>query len=568
MAKISEIVHPQYSEMQQLWEKYRYTLEGGSSFVEKYTKKFSTREDETDFITRKEITYCPGHAKAALIDIKNAIFQRMIDINRKGGTPSYMLAVTGADKGVDLNGNSMDSFIGRLILPELLALGRVGVYVDRPALENALTLRDTSRLRPFVYYYKAEDIRSWSQNKNMELTSILLRDTMYSEDPDTGLVTGTLTKYRLLKLSESGVDVFLFSDEGVLENQTTLKLTRIPFVIFEITQSLLTDVADYQVTLLNLASSDVNYAVKSNFPFYTEQFNPISENPYLRQASTTGEASDAGTATAQAIDVGPAQGRRYPRGVERPAFIHPSAEPLRASMDKQDILKNEIRQLVNLALTNIDPRRASAESKQIDEHGLEAGLSYIGLELEYGERQIAELWAEYESKAVDGLMVQYPANYSLRTDSDRRKEADDLCKLISKVPSVTFQREIAKQVATILIGTKVDSVKLDTIISEIDSSPVVVADPEIVKLDHEAGFVSTETASKIRGYPEGEVEQAKKDHAERAAAIMAAQSGARGVQDLDADSDSARKEKEESRQTTFDATPTKKVRGDGDGLRD
>ena len=31
------------------------------------------------------------------------------------------------------------------------------------------------------------------------------------------------------------------------------------------------DVVNHQIALLNLGSSDVNYALKSNFPFYIEQ---------------------------------------------------------------------------------------------------------------------------------------------------------------------------------------------------------------------------------------------------------------------------------------------------------
>jgi hypothetical protein len=50
-------------------------------------------------------------------------------------------------------------------------------------------------------------------------------------------------------------------------------------------------------------------------------------------------------------------------------------------------------------------------------------------------------------------------------------------------------------------------------------------------------LVSQELASKARGYPEGQVDQAKKDHAERLALISQAQSsgGARGVPDTSPD---------------------------------
>ncbi len=45
---------------------------------------------------------------------------------------------------------------------------------------------------------------------------------------------------------------------------------------------------------------------------------------------------------------------------------------------------------MNLAVSSLAVR-ASAESKAMDNQGLEAGLSYIGLLLDIAERQIAEL---------------------------------------------------------------------------------------------------------------------------------------------------------------------------------
>ena len=73
------------------------------------------------------------------------------------------------------------------------------------------------------------------------------------------------------------------------------------------------------------------------------------------------------------IKVGATHGRTYDKGMNPPAFINPSAEPLRASLELQDRLKRDIRELVNLAVSSLAVR-ASAESKAMDNQGLEAGL--------------------------------------------------------------------------------------------------------------------------------------------------------------------------------------------------
>ena len=555
---IDKITHPDYDVMVASWHKYRAVLSGGTAFVNAYLKKFSVREDNTDFENRKEMSYCPGHAKASVTDIKNAIYQRMVDITRKTTVDSYNKSVLGQLRGVDLTGNTMNGFVGRIILPELLSLGKVGVYVDKHRMEPRETRLQARNKKPYLYYYTAENIRSWTYDDNNELKILLLEDTIHESDNKYGLTTTEVTKYRLLTHTSDGILIQFFNTIGeAIEDETyMLPLRRIPFVIFEISSSLLTDVADYQIALLNLASSDLNYALQSNFPFYVEQFIPqldLINQRNSQPATGTNTNSPAGTVTeaakakANEIKTGSTQGRRYPKGLDMPAFIHPSAEPLRASMDKQKTLREEIRLLVNLALSNIEPRRASAESKSMDQQGLEAGLSYIGMECEYGERKIAEIWADYEGKKDADVTITYPQKYSLRSDADRRAEAKENTELMQSVPSKTYQKTMAKKVVDLTIGPEVSNEELETIHKEVDAAVVTNTDVDIIAKDLENGLVSNETASIARGYPKGEVEKANADHAQRAARVALAQSeaGARGVKDLDENNQGGKPEKDQ-----------------------
>src|SRR5690606_30018951 len=154
------------------------------------------------------------------------------------------------------------------------------------------------------------------------------------------------------------------------------------------------------------------------------------------------------------IKVGVSQGRYYDMEAERPGFIHPSPEPLRASITLQEKLENDIRKLVMLAVVNLGTR-TSAESKQMDNQGLEAGLSFIGLVLEAAERRIADYWAAYEDRVETRRTVatiKYPDRYSLKSDKDRIEEADKLSDLIHSVPSRTAKKEIQKVVVTKLLS--------------------------------------------------------------------------------------------------------------------
>jgi hypothetical protein len=335
-----------------------------------------------------------------------------------------------------------------------------------------------------------------------------------------------------------------------LGEEVKLNLKKIPFVLLELSDSLLSDVADYQVALLNLASSDINYALKSNYPFYVEQYDWKSETPYLKPPGPGGQVTTIVADTTQEkvreVKIGTSTGRRYPTGTERPGFISPSSEPLRISMAKQEQLKEEIRQLVHLAVASLSATRQSAQSQNNDLQGLEAGLSYIGLELQHAERKIAEFWGMYEG--TDGAQVYYPTQYSLLSDEERRVAAAQLKDLLPMVPSITFRREVSKKIVDIVLGSKIDARLLLKIKNEIDKDPVVIGDPSVIEQDVVNGLVDLETASAARGYPKGTVDKAKQDHADRLKRILDSQTamnaaGARGVPDLDSESDSASNEK-------------------------
>jgi len=338
-------------------------------------------------------------------------------------------------------------------------------------------------------------------------------------------------------LADGGVKVDYHTSEGTLENTVFLQIPRIPFVVFELPTSLLEDVADYQIALLNIESSDINYIRKANFPFYVEQFDPRFEGGFFKPQANPDDEGDSASAEVgkdRTIKTGLNQGRRYPKGLDVPQFIHPSSEPLLASIKKGEQIKQDIRLLVNLSLTNMSPKMASAESKGMDLQSLESGLSHIGTVLQQGENKIAQYWAMY-FKGSDAAQVTYPEDYSLKSDDERMQEAEDKEKLMGKLPSETFKREMAKSIANVLLSGKVTVNTLQTIRREIEEAPIMTSDTKVISEDLKNGLVSVETASKARGYKEGEVEQAKKDHAERIRRIKEAQGWADGQARGDAD---------------------------------
>lgn len=579
----AQFQHPLYTAQAGEWLLWRDAYNGGWLFRDRYLKMFSSREDQADFDNRRLLTPVATHAASAVNEIRDSIFQRLIDVVRRGGSQAYQEAVAGGSLGVDMRGSTMNAFVGRNMLPDLVVMGRCGVYVDMPYLDENVSMADAAGKRPYLYSYGVEDIISWAYSRPdqpSEFKALMLRDTDMSYDAVTMLPVAQVYRFRRVWIDDNTGLVnmqFLDSDGKPCGRDGTpgvgpieLKINRIPFVMPDIGDSLMRNIVGHQVALLNIGSTDVNYALKANFPFYTEQKSGLPN--HVRQGlegDNTGTKGGQGAGNRES-PVGITQGRYYGANMERPGFIAPPTGPLKASLQLQDKLEADIRKLVHLAVQAM-ATRASAESKSMDNQGLEAGLSFIGLQLENAEHRIADFWSAYEQvnptkRSI--ATVMYPKRYALKSDMDRIDESTKLSILSNKLTSNTARKEIQKLLASTLLGGKVSAETLNKITKEIDDANYVVSDPDIVIAAHQEGLVGGEVASESLGYDKTQHTIAEQERVDRAAAIIAAQTkagpkppesdpAARGVPELSTNPQAGKDEK-----LNPDGTP-KRVRGKG-----
>lgn len=584
--------HPWYT--QEDFIKYNLTYLGGRMYIDRYLQMFDARENVDDFKRRRSMTYNPGFAAEGLDEIKNGIFQRMPEITRRGGTKSYEQAIQGFLGGVNLEGATMNVFMGQKVLPELLKFGRTGVYVDMPQFNPQATLAEFLTVpHPYVTNYKAEDILNWrvvNLDNELVLTVVLLKECNWEYNA-AGLPTVKKDIFRLVQLVKGGVQVTFFEQyidpqtakpaERIVSSFFLEKLTRLPFIMLDIGKSILADVADYQNALLNLASADLMYAITSNFPFYVEGYDPKTDNIFGRTGApqttwdTEGRPQLVEEATEESsseITVGTTHGRRYPLGAPAPEFIHPSPEPLKVSMEKQKQMQDEIRRLLNLSVQNIGMARQSAEAQASNQQGLESGLSAIGIELESAERKVAMIWGQYEKEFTpqDKLVVSYPSTYSLKTDEQRNSEATEIQKLQGAAPSKTYAKAIAKKIAKALLEGKVSQDEMATIFKEIEAAKYLSGIATDIASDFEIGIVDSETAAEARGYDPALVKKAQEERVQRMADIAAAQTPDVGAANNAArggegNGPPAKDEKTVSQNSDTNPKGGKKVRGKGNG---
>lgn len=568
--------HPLWSAAFPDWALWRRTYAADEEFLENYLKRFSNREDPADFKFRKDVTPIPGFAGAAIDKIKNSIFQRLADVLRIGGSDAYQQAVEGRNLGVDRRGSSMNAFLGQKVLPDALIMGKVGVYIDNSVSAGPLSIDEAGT--PYIYPYCVEDICNWREtgpDQPSEYQSIVLRDMLMDYDEVSRMPTGTVVRYRHVWLNSDGRVMVQFynHDDTPASIPRELALTRIPFVLVNLQDSLIRKVCRHQVALLNLTSSDVSYALRSNHPFYVEQQDLSAAGGHLKKAATDGSANAGEGTKGSDIEVGASHGRIYGKGMDSPGFIAPPSEPLEASMRLQDKLERDILRLVNLAVSQLGQQ--SAESKGKDNEGLEAGLSFIGLVLQSAESKIAEHWAAYESlkpSARQVALVKYPDRYSLKTDSERIEESENLSKLLYTIPGRKAKQEIAKLIVRVLLNGKVRVDVISTIEKEIDDSDYLTSDPKTIVEAVKAGLCGEKTGSMALGFTEDEYKQARKDHADRVKRILESQGGpnggtngaARGAPDLSGSPDrAATAEKQETQNTDTEDTTKDRIRGEG-----
>ncbi len=531
---------------------FRKIKHGGDLFIRSYIERFSERESDTSFDLRKSLTPSAAFAKREVIKVQNAIYQRLVDIIRVGGSDSYQQVVSGEAGGIDLDNSSMSHFIGQDVLNELLFLGKVGVLVDMPK-NIGTSVSETAKDHPYCYIYQREQILNWTKdqiNNRNTLTALRLSEYIPILD-DYGLPEGDEIRYRVYNRLENSVRLRIFNKNEELQEDYIIDVPEIPFILFEIPDSLLHETGKYQIALMNMESSDISYSLKANFPILVRKADPLGGSHIKK--------NDDG------IEVGNIQGMEY-SGEKEPGFINPSSEPLKASIAKQEQIKESIQTLISSSVASISQK--SAASKEFDERGLESGLSAIGEILEHGEQKIAIFYSLFEgSKEV--ATINYPNKYSLKSDEDKINEVKLLQEQKDEMPSIKGKKALAKMAAHTLFDTKLPVADLKIIIDEIEESNNTGASAKTINADVEAGILGHETAALMRGYNKNEPTKAAIEHADRLARIEEAQTrarentAARGVLDKAPDKSGAIEEKKQSQDPNLDGDGKNNTRGEG-----
>lgn len=510
------------------WLEWRYCYDAGNVFRDQYLERFSDRETVAEFTRRRSLTPIPAYARREINRVKNSLSQRFPDITRREGTKAWRDAVAGLSRGVDRRGSSMNGFLTKYVLAELLVMGRTGILVDAPVVPPGATLAATKDFRPYINRYVLEDIPiriAADIDSPSDWKAILVRDKSTTFSIETGQESDEVS-YRYFWLDSSRSNLVsiqkMDKDGKPVGPEIKTELNAIPFVLPDIGGSLIKDVCSYQISMLNMISSDSNYAIDSNYAFMVRQRGNNNAGAFL-----IGE-NDEPTA-------GVRKGLFYDKGLDAPQFISPPTEPMKLSLELRKEMKNEIRELVTGAIADLG-----------EDGSIDAGLAFIGSILNDMEDRICDFWAAYEQKEESKRnpgTVSYPETWSLKTDEERITEADLVLELMNKLPGQTGKKEATKMAYDKLYRGKLPTSLIDKIKKEVDDAPYTTSNHEIILGAVENGICGPETAGLALGFNADEAAKAQEAQAKRAEMIVAAQAdaaggAARGAKDLSADPNS------------------------------
>jgi hypothetical protein len=489
------------------WVEWRYCYSAGRLFRDEYLERFSDRETKKEFARRRDLTPIPSYARLEITRVRNALTQRFPDIIRRGGTKAWQEAVAGIGRGVDRRGSSMNSYLSKYLVPEVLVMRRVGVLVDAPRVIGETAADVPENFRPYLNYYPVEHIERLIPapvESPSDWSAVLVKDINREYDVETGSVTDVQTwrYYYLDPARGNRVTIQKFNDKGEeLESPIRTNLTAVPFVVFDILDSLIKDVCSYQIAHLNLISADTSYAIDANYPFMVRQRgNAIP-------AHLLGEDDE--------MFIGVKKGLWYDKGLDAPSFISPPVEPMKTSLELRKGFREEVHEMVTGALAALG-----------EDGTMESGLAFIGQCLEDGESRLWDHWAAYEQinpSRRKTPQILFPEDWSLKTEEERLNEAEKYIDLMNKLPGQKGKKTAAKTAYDRWLRGRIPLAELDAIKAEVDAAPYSISDPDIVIKAKKEGIFSAETSALALGANEDEAEKAKKDKEDTQKAIMAAQ---------------------------------------------
>jgi hypothetical protein len=472
LAEIIQKTHKVYDLMSNFWGIYRDLYEGldTSKFIHRHP-----RESENSLRERRKRNYYLNFIEQ-IVNIYSGFMFRQ-PITRKfenNDSESQKSKKTDDDlmdlkkeifKDFDRTGTAIDDFYKELSI-WLFIYGTQHVVIDMPSEDNPTTFAEQleRRFLPFAVRVNPQQIINWSVDDFGQYNWIRMKqDPPSITDPfDVKLMSDTVKEeyYRTWTRSSWIDHKILINKDGQKKVEEIGKgqhnLETVPVVTFKsrhfsrsrvIGLSPIHDISFASIAVLNICSL-------------------LDEEMY--QKALTLLAVKKSPDDKAELDLGGSNVLQY-SGDQRPEFISPSLTPGEFFVELVETLSKEIFRMAKLGggLTVLQEAMSGIAHAYLFNETNQA-LSDQADVLEAGEVRVLDIMVKWLDLDRGNLMISssYPDDFGIVKMSD---ELSTLNKVKEEIPSTTLRKELAKDVAQVLLQGKSERDILDVIMEEIDA---------------------------------------------------------------------------------------------------
>ena len=430
---ITEARHPEYTEKVLQWDKYKLAYLANDEYYTTTVDKFSSKEPEKQYNTRVKRAYNALPCKGYISKLQNMTFRKRFDYKYKASDTEIDQLV---QTNVDGKGTSLFNFHVGTVLKWLATYGEYYIYTAMPSFEGELTREQQQQagIFPYLVGVHPQNVVAWryKEGSQSEFAQLLMKTT------DQKIDKFGFTQFDTVFMLYTEDMIYKYDTQGEILEEYTNTIGKVAFSKISIGESFLSDIVRIAAAAVNLASGNLNFLEKSNFPILGQK------------GQEKLETFDAGAGWGVFLgENGELKYVEYPTG---------SLDFNAKTMDKLKELADEAAsQKYQSIATHV---RQSGESQKENFKDVDAALSWINSIISEGLQQAIGYMGDYLSKSNVKLTHNAPITYLNESPSDVVKRSQQMLDIAEDAKSNEMRAAISEQAYNPLLAGVKDKEKV------------------------------------------------------------------------------------------------------------
>jgi len=437
LVKLSDRIHPLYTDNVDLWNLYLSSVKGGRNFANE-SNLFSHRlEEVSDYDDRVDRAYFLNFCESIPKLYNTYIFKERIERPPDPNLQQFR-------RNVDLRGTDITSFIRKCGFLSSV-LGTIHVLVDiTPSNKKRLTRADEKKIQPYCTIVYPTQLKDWSVDKFGDLRWIVI-ETIYYHDADPSVDRAEEIHYTLITREEWRVEddkgnLVQFDDGEPASGRNKLGIIPLATLYHEdidnnlIGESMLKDIVYINRIILNWCSCIDEQIERQTFSQLV-----IPDDGSLAEEEESGDDP--------LYKVGTSSVWTFPASsTHAPQFISPNTDNIRVIWNLVVDHIKEIYRLAGLLGTSNDIYMGrSGRAAQMGFVGVNAALANKAAAYQKFENQISRLaYMQLGKDPSKFEEVRYADNFDIAALSE---EIDSTFRIMEKNFSETLNKTLMKNLA-------------------------------------------------------------------------------------------------------------------------